>query len=95
VLLGAVVCTDIAAAAATVLFLALPAGPSLQADAGAQVVQIFDSWASHLSPQDFDVFSGPYIRKVSYGPIHPGDGVGGGGIALGGDIPEVMAAVTV
>ncbi|GBF94989.1 uroporphyrinogen-iii decarboxylase [Raphidocelis subcapitata] len=35
-----------------------------QADAGAQVVQIFDSWASHLSPQDFDVFSGPYIRKV-------------------------------
>lgn len=36
----------------------------MQADAGAQVVQIFDSWASHLSPQDFDVFSGPYIRKV-------------------------------
>lgn len=36
----------------------------LQADAGAQVVQIFDSWASHLSPQDFDVFSGPYIKKV-------------------------------
>jgi hypothetical protein len=36
-----------------------------QADAGAQVVQIFDSWASHLSPQDFDVFSGPYIRRVS------------------------------
>eukprot|EP00882_Tetradesmus_deserticola_P009407 GHRQ01009930.1.p1 GENE.GHRQ01009930.1~~GHRQ01009930.1.p1 ORF type:complete len:378 (+),score=155.46 GHRQ01009930.1:169-1302(+) len=35
-----------------------------QADAGAQVVQIFDSWASHLSPQDFDVFSGPYIKKV-------------------------------
>jgi len=37
---------------------------SMQADAGAQVVQIFDSWASHLSPQDFDVFSGPYIKKV-------------------------------
>jgi len=35
-----------------------------QADAGAQAVQIFDSWASHLSPQDFDVFAGPYIRKV-------------------------------
>jgi uroporphyrinogen decarboxylase len=35
-----------------------------QADAGAQAVQIFDSWASHLSPQDFDVFSGPYIKRV-------------------------------
>ena len=44
-----------------------------QADAGAQVVQIFDSWASHLSPQDFDVFSGPYIRKVieSVRETHP------------------------
>lgn len=44
-----------------------------QADAGAQVVQIFDSWASHLSPQDFDVFAGPYIRKVmkSVKATHP------------------------
>jgi uroporphyrinogen decarboxylase len=44
-----------------------------QADAGAQVVQIFDSWASHLSPQDFDVFSGPYIKKVidSVKATHP------------------------
>lgn len=38
--------------------------PMLQADAGAQVVQIFDSWASHLSPQDFDVFCAPYIRQI-------------------------------
>ncbi len=35
-----------------------------QADTGAQVIQIFDSWASELMPQDFDVFSGPYIKKV-------------------------------
>jgi len=44
-----------------------------QADAGAQTVQIFDSWASHLSPQDFDVFSGPYIKKVidSVRTTHP------------------------
>lgn len=44
-----------------------------QADAGAQVVQIFDSWASHLSPQDFDVFSGPYIKRVidSVRQTHP------------------------
>ena len=35
-----------------------------QADAGAQAVQIFDSWASELAPQDFDVFSGPYIQRI-------------------------------
>mmetsp|Transcript_20644 Transcript_20644/g.62195 ORF Transcript_20644/g.62195 Transcript_20644/m.62195 type:complete len:398 (-) Transcript_20644:399-1592(-) len=35
-----------------------------QADAGAQAVQIFDSWASHLAPQDFDVFAGPYIKQI-------------------------------
>ncbi|EIE22656.1 uroporphyrinogen-iii decarboxylase [Coccomyxa subellipsoidea C-169] len=35
-----------------------------QADAGAQVVQIFDSWASQLSPQDFEVFSAPYIKQI-------------------------------
>lgn len=37
---------------------------SMQADSGAQAVQIFDSWASHLSPQDFDVFAGPYIKQI-------------------------------
>ena len=36
----------------------------LQADSGAQAVQIFDSWASHLAPQDFDVFAGPYIKRI-------------------------------
>eukprot|EP01026_Neomeris_dumetosa_P012103 TRINITY_DN14256_c0_g1_i1.p1 TRINITY_DN14256_c0_g1~~TRINITY_DN14256_c0_g1_i1.p1 ORF type:complete len:394 (+),score=46.29 TRINITY_DN14256_c0_g1_i1:61-1242(+) len=35
-----------------------------QADNGAQVIQVFDSWASNLSPQDFDVFSGPYITEI-------------------------------
>ena len=35
-----------------------------QADAGAQTVQIFDSWAAQLSPQDFDVFAGPYITYI-------------------------------
>ncbi len=35
-----------------------------QADAGAQVVQIFDSLAAQLSPQDFDVFSGPYLSYI-------------------------------
>lgn len=45
----------------------------LQADAGAQAVQIFDSWASELQPQDFDVFAGPYIQKIinSVRKTHP------------------------
>ena len=45
----------------------------MQADAGAQVVQIFDSWASELQPQDFDVFAGPYIQKIidSVRQTHP------------------------
>jgi uroporphyrinogen decarboxylase len=44
-----------------------------QADAGAQVIQIFDSWASELQPQDFEVFSAPYIKKVidSFRSTHP------------------------
>ncbi|CAM6087041.1 unnamed protein product [Calypogeia fissa] len=35
-----------------------------QADAGAQAVQIFDSWATNLSPADFEVFSLPYIKQI-------------------------------
>ena len=35
-----------------------------QADNGASVIQIFDSWASNLMPQDFDAYSAPYIKKV-------------------------------
>ena len=38
-----------------------------QHDKGAQVVQIFDSWASHLSPVDFEQFSLPYIKRVVEG----------------------------
>jgi len=35
-----------------------------QADAGARVVQIFDSWAAHLMPQDFDEFCAPYNKRI-------------------------------
>lgn len=36
-----------------------------QAKAGADVVQIFDSWSGLLSPEDFDRFAAPYLIQMA------------------------------
>lgn len=35
-----------------------------QIEAGAQLIQIFDSWAGHLSPRMYDEFAAPYQKQV-------------------------------
>ena len=35
-----------------------------QIDAGAQVIQVFDSWAGHLTGDEFDEWAAPYQKKV-------------------------------
>lgn len=36
-----------------------------QVKAGADVVQVFDSWAGALSPEDFNIFSLPYLLQIA------------------------------
>jgi uroporphyrinogen decarboxylase len=40
-----------------------------QIENGAQLIQIFDSWAGHLSPRDYDEFAAPY-QKVILDKVH-------------------------
>lgn len=37
----------------------------LQAKAGADTVQVFDSWAGSLSPADFKIFAQPYLLQIA------------------------------
>jgi uroporphyrinogen decarboxylase len=37
---------------------------SAQARAGAQVLQLFDSWVGQLGPDDFRVWAAPYVQKI-------------------------------
>jgi len=36
----------------------------LQVDAGAQAVQLFDSWGGELGPREFDTFCAPGLRRI-------------------------------
>ncbi|CAH9098277.1 unnamed protein product, partial [Cuscuta europaea] len=44
-----------------------------QADNGDQAIQIFDSWATELSPVDFEEFGLPYLKQIvdSVKETHP------------------------
>jgi len=40
-------------------------------EAGAQCIQLFDSWGGQLTPEDWELWSKPYIQKVSISSALP------------------------
>lgn len=67
-----------------------------QIDSGAQVIQLFDSWAGQLSPADYDLFAAPYQKRVvdKIKGLHPSVPVIMY-ISQGGTLLERMAATGV
>lgn len=70
---------------ATTLFL------NAQIEAGAQVVQLFDSWAGCLSPGDYRRYVLPHMKRLIAG-IRPGTPVISFGTGTGGFLEELAAA---
>jgi uroporphyrinogen-III decarboxylase len=42
-----------------------PSGVHVQVECGAQVLQVFESWAHHLSEEQFLLFAKPYAAKIA------------------------------
>ncbi len=51
-----------------------------QIEAGAEAIQLFDSWVGTLGPTDFDEFAAPYVRRIMEG------------IDTGGRVPKIYYA---
>ena len=62
-----------------------------QIEAGAQVVQVFDSWAGALSPDDYRRYVLPHMKRL-IGSIKPGTPVISFGTGTGGFLEELAAA---
>ncbi len=63
-----------------------------QIEAGAQAVQLFDSWVGALSPQDYTRFVQPYSRQVLSAAASAGVPVIHFGTGTGAFLPELKAA---
>lgn len=64
---------------------------NMQIDAGAQVVQLFDSWVGSLSPEDYRTFVQPHTRKV-IAALKPGVPVIHFGTMTGSLLPDMRDA---
>jgi uroporphyrinogen decarboxylase len=61
----------------------------MQVAAGAQLIQIFDSWGGELSPRDFEYFSLPYLIRITSAAQKAGVPVIVFGTAMSGLLPLI------